>query len=871
MPIPNPTINSVYFPNTKGGVCHKSIYWTATTTAFDPNNAWAVEFGNGSSFYPQQEGRARDFGVRLVRGTPAMADFVVHENNTVTDNTTGLMWAQCSVGQSGLDCVNGAAIHKDWQQALVTANTSTLGGFDDWRLPNLKELRSLVNYTEYNPSIEYTIFPRTPSQPVWTATPYANIINASWCIDLDSGKDKICERDEPYVVRLVRTVQSASEFPLAVNIAGIGSGSITSEPAGINCAPTTDDTDSTKDNNCTAKYPADAEITLVPVASKGSIFAGWKGACTGSDICTVTMRDQQNVTATFDLPLNVAIHAIKGTCKTISAKLSIADGLNKALTGLNIANLSSITLDNDELNDCTLLEQKNIDTDTNSIASDNQYLLTCSTTTCDNQQHKLCVDVVDASHTVTGNTCKDYTSNIPEIIISSADDITATTATLNGRVIPNGHELTVSLDFGTSDTYGTNIVVTPDPITTKMVLTNALTDLTCGTTYHYRVKATSGNNSFYSADQQFTTAACPAELAVTITGNGTGNVTSTSGTIDCGKTCNALYNAKMAKQVTLSATAKPGNVFAGWSGACTGNKTCVISMTKAQNVTATFNTFLNVLIHNVKQPCQVKDLTAYISVTDSLGIALKQLNANNFGPIEIDSVKLTDCVVTIPQTTAGRVILVLDRSGSMRGRAFVRLKAAAIQFVNSLNATDQAAIYSFSSTITRDQDWTSDKALLIKAINSLKTGGRTSMYSAVHEATDYASTVTTGNPAQVITMTDGDDTASSISLKQLQAEVKTKQVPVYTIGLGKVNGRILDNIATWTGAVYYYAPNPDALAEVYANISGVLSNQYVITCKAQNCDANPHKLCITATNANLVTGTGCRDYTAINSATNNGN
>ncbi|KOR28033.1 hypothetical protein TI03_05635, partial [Achromatium sp. WMS1] len=383
--------------------------------------------------------------------------------------------------------------------------------------------------------------------------------------------------------------------------------------------------------------------------------------------------------------------------------------------------------------------------------------------------HRLCVDVIDSSRTVTGNTCKDYTNTIPKVIIAPATDITSTTATLNGGVMPNGHDLIVSLDFGTSNMYGTNIVVIPDTMATTRVFTNKLTDLNCGTTYHYRVKATTGTNSFYSADQQFTTTDCPAELVVTMTGNGFGTITSTSGTINCGKTCNALYNAKAANKVTLTATAKPGNVFAGWSGACTGNKSCVVNMTQAQNVTATFNTFLNVLIHNVKQPCQDKKLTAYLSVTDSLGIVLKQLNTKNFSSIEIDGVKLSDCIATIPQTTSSRVVLVLDRSESMRGEAFAQLKAAAIQFVNSLNATDQVSIYSFSSTITRDQDWTSDKGLLINAINSLKTGGRTSMYSAVHEATDYAQTAINGSPAQVITMTDGDDTASIISLKQLQA------------------------------------------------------------------------------------------------------
>jgi hypothetical protein len=77
-------------------------------------------------------------------------------------------------------------------------------------------------------------------------------------------------------------------------------------------------------------------------------------------------------------------------------------------------------------------------------------------------------------------------------------------------------------------------------------------------------------------------------LAVTKSGAGSGVVTSSPSGINCGSTCSASYSSGIS--VTLTATAASGSTFAGWSGACTGTGTCIVSMTTARNVTATFNT-----------------------------------------------------------------------------------------------------------------------------------------------------------------------------------------------------------------------------------------------------------------------------------------
>ncbi len=76
-------------------------------------------------------------------------------------------------------------------------------------------------------------------------------------------------------------------------------------------------------------------------------------------------------------------------------------------------------------------------------------------------------------------------------------------------------------------------------------------------------------------------------LAVTRAGTGSGTVTSSPSGVNCGSTCTASFANNT--NVTLTAAAASGSVFAGWSGNCTGTAGCTVAMTAARNVTATFN------------------------------------------------------------------------------------------------------------------------------------------------------------------------------------------------------------------------------------------------------------------------------------------
>jgi len=86
--------------------------------------------------------------VRAVRGdTYGINDFVDNDDGTVSDNATGLMWAQDD---------NGEAIN--WESALAYAENATIAGYDDWRLPNIKELQSIADYSGVFPAMDTSVF-----------------------------------------------------------------------------------------------------------------------------------------------------------------------------------------------------------------------------------------------------------------------------------------------------------------------------------------------------------------------------------------------------------------------------------------------------------------------------------------------------------------------------------------------------------------------------------------------------------------------------------------------------------------------------------------------------------------------------------------
>ena len=114
--------------------------------------------------------------VANVQASTPMANFIVNGNGTVTDRKTSLMWDQCAWGNSGSACAMGTSATMTWQAALgvaATANSIAYKGYSDWRLPNVKELQSIVETCRSDPSINEQIFPNTVPYSFWSSAPIA--------------------------------------------------------------------------------------------------------------------------------------------------------------------------------------------------------------------------------------------------------------------------------------------------------------------------------------------------------------------------------------------------------------------------------------------------------------------------------------------------------------------------------------------------------------------------------------------------------------------------------------------------------------------------------------------------------------------------
>jgi hypothetical protein len=137
------------------------------------------------------------------------ADYTNNGDGTVTHNPTGLIWKRCLEGQtySGSSCV-GTPTTMNWVTALKLSTTTNFANQSDWRLPNIKELRSLVEECRTNPSINSNLFPNTPSvaHNVWSSTPKRTYFTDTfiWGVSFDAGGSYNDYSGNTLLVRLVR-------------------------------------------------------------------------------------------------------------------------------------------------------------------------------------------------------------------------------------------------------------------------------------------------------------------------------------------------------------------------------------------------------------------------------------------------------------------------------------------------------------------------------------------------------------------------------------------------------------------------------------------------------------------------------------------
>lgn len=139
------------------------------------------------------------FVVGLAFAQPRFTDL---GNGIIKDNATKLLWQKCSAGQSGSDCYTGFTETKKWGDAKSYCTHLKLGGKTNWRLPEKKELLTLLDYTKIYMATNMDFFPNGDSS-YWSNTIYAGDSDLSWAVYFSEGASDTTFHIDEHAVRCV--------------------------------------------------------------------------------------------------------------------------------------------------------------------------------------------------------------------------------------------------------------------------------------------------------------------------------------------------------------------------------------------------------------------------------------------------------------------------------------------------------------------------------------------------------------------------------------------------------------------------------------------------------------------------------------------
>jgi len=430
--------------------------------------------------------------------------------------------------------------------------------------------------------------------------------------------------------------ESAISRDLAVTLAGNGSGSVTSSPAGIECPA----------GNCSAGFADGSSVTLTASADANSTFDGWSGDCTGTGLCQTTMDQARSVTATFTQivhPLSVQVSGdgqvtsspagitcpgdcgedfAEGTIVTLNQTADPGfafDGWSGDCTGTG---LCQVTMDQARSVTATftqIVHPLTIQISGSGSVTSSPAGITCPGDCSEDYAEGTAVTLTatpDAGFTFDGWTGDCAGSGSCQVTMDQARSVTATFT----QIV---HPLTIQISGSGNVTSSPGGIACPGDCSEDYAEGTAVTlAATPDTGFKFdgwTGDCTGTGSCQVRMDQARSVTATFTQIVhpLTVQVSGSGSVTSSPAGINCPGDCSEDYAEGTA--VTLSATPDPGFSFDGWSGDCTGTGSCQVTMDQARSVTATFTQIVHPLSVQVSGDGQVTSSPAGITCPGDCG------------------------------------------------------------------------------------------------------------------------------------------------------------------------------------------------------------------------------------------------------------
>ena len=180
------------------------------------------------------------------------------------------------------------------------------------------------------------------------------------------------------------------------------------------------------------------------------------------------------------------------------------------------------------------------------------------------------------------------------------------------------------------------------------------------------------------------------------------------------------------------------------------------------------------------------------------------------------------------------VDMVMDVSASMEGSPINNVKRIMNSFVDSVqfNSGDLVELTTFSSDVTVNCEFTSDKTTLKNRINGFSTSGTTSLYDALYLAVNRVAAKS--GAKCVIAFTDGLDNNSKSTVSDVINQAQKYKIPIFLIGSGVGSNSDLTRIATQTGGFYRNISSVTSLQDIYDQIYRQQKELYLIEYEDDN-------------------------------------
>jgi uncharacterized protein (DUF2345 family) len=363
-----------------------------------------------------------------------------------------------------------------------------------------------------------------------TATPDSSFVFGGWSGDVTGSSSTIT-----FIMNSDKNVTATFNilYTLTVTKSGSGTGTVSSNPSGIDCGST-----------CTYQFASGTNVTLTATPDSSSIFGGWSGDATDTNtVTTIIINSDKSVTATFNALYTLTVTKSGTGVGTITSDPS---GINcGAVCSYRFVAGTSVTL--------------TATPDSSSIFNgwSGDVVDTHTTTTLTMDSNKSVTATFNALYTLT--------------VTKSGTGVGTVTSDPSG------------INCGATCTYqfvsGTNVTLTATPDSGSAFVG-----------WSGDVTGSSSTTIIMMSSNKSVTAIFNALYTLTVTksGTGTGTVSSNPSGINCGTTC--TYQFASGTNVTLTATPDSGSAFVGWSGdVVSTNTTTTVTMNSDKNVTATFN------------------------------------------------------------------------------------------------------------------------------------------------------------------------------------------------------------------------------------------------------------------------------------------